>query len=226
MTFSAQQSLVLLISHCNDNDDDDDNDNDGDGDGDGNGNGDGDGEVQKSTAYTWLDCCCFNAAQTVLTPPAPRNGGSFLQQHGDGDGDGDSDSDRDGDGDGDSDSDRDGDGDGDDDDDGDGDGDNDNELLYMLLKEFMCFHVALIIYCLFFSFHANSSSPVQVSVMCACVSVMCHVCVSASVICHVRLCHCHVCVSVSVMFVSVSVISLGLSVHQTVNKLCIFHCVM
>ena len=35
-------------------------------------------EVQKSTAYTWLDCCCFNAAQIVLTPPAPRNGGPFL----------------------------------------------------------------------------------------------------------------------------------------------------
>ena len=34
--------------------------------------------VQKSTAYTWLDCCCFNAAQIVLTPPAPRNGGPFL----------------------------------------------------------------------------------------------------------------------------------------------------
>ena len=33
---------------------------------------------QKSTAYTWLDCCCFNAAQIVLTPPAPRNGGPFL----------------------------------------------------------------------------------------------------------------------------------------------------
>ena len=31
-------------------------------------------QVQKSTAYTWLDCCCFNAAQIVLTPPAPRNG--------------------------------------------------------------------------------------------------------------------------------------------------------
>ena len=35
-------------------------------------------KVQKSTAYTWLDCCCFNAAQIVLTPPAPRNGGPFL----------------------------------------------------------------------------------------------------------------------------------------------------
>ena len=35
-------------------------------------------EVQKSTAYTRLDCCCFNAAQIVLTPPAPRNGGPFL----------------------------------------------------------------------------------------------------------------------------------------------------
>ena len=35
-------------------------------------------EVQKSTAYTWLDCCCFNAAQIVLTPPAPRNRGPFL----------------------------------------------------------------------------------------------------------------------------------------------------
>ena len=35
-------------------------------------------DVQKSTAYTWLDCCCFNAAQIVLTPPAPRNGGPFL----------------------------------------------------------------------------------------------------------------------------------------------------
>ena len=34
--------------------------------------------IQKSTAYTWLDCCCFNAAQIVLTPPAPRNGGPFL----------------------------------------------------------------------------------------------------------------------------------------------------
>ena len=34
--------------------------------------------VQKSTAYTWLDRCCFNAAQIVLTPPAPRNGGPFL----------------------------------------------------------------------------------------------------------------------------------------------------
>ena len=34
--------------------------------------------VQKSTAYTRLDCCCFNAAQIVLTPPAPRNGGPFL----------------------------------------------------------------------------------------------------------------------------------------------------
>ena len=35
-------------------------------------------QVQKSTAYTWLDCCCLNAAQIVLTPPAPRNGGPFL----------------------------------------------------------------------------------------------------------------------------------------------------
>ena len=35
-------------------------------------------QVQKSTAYTRLDCCCFNAAQIVLTPPAPRNGGPFL----------------------------------------------------------------------------------------------------------------------------------------------------
>ena len=124
------------------------------------------------------------------------------------------------------DNDDDNDNDNDNDNDGDGDGDGDNELLYMLLKEFMCFHVALIIYCLFFSFHANSSSPVQVSVICACVSVMCRVCVSASVICHVRLCHCHVCVSVSVMFVSVSVITLGLSVHQTVSKLCSFNSVM
>ena len=33
---------------------------------------------KKSTAYTWLDCCCFNAAQIVLTSPAPRNGGPFL----------------------------------------------------------------------------------------------------------------------------------------------------
>ena len=39
---------------------------------------DGKSLVQKSTAYTWLDCCCFNAAQIVLTPPAPRNGGPFL----------------------------------------------------------------------------------------------------------------------------------------------------
>ena len=36
------------------------------------------GGVQKSTAYTRLDCCCFNAAQIVLTPPAPCNGGPFL----------------------------------------------------------------------------------------------------------------------------------------------------
>ena len=40
--------------------------------------GEGPRMVQKSTAYTWLDCCCFNAAQIVLTPPAPRNGGPFL----------------------------------------------------------------------------------------------------------------------------------------------------
>ena len=38
----------------------------------------GESQVQKSTAYTRLDCCCFNAAQIVLTPPAPRNGGPFL----------------------------------------------------------------------------------------------------------------------------------------------------
>ena len=50
----------------------------------GGGGGEGEGRggvqpvVQKSTAYTWLDCCCFNAAQIVLTPPAPRNGGPFL----------------------------------------------------------------------------------------------------------------------------------------------------
>ena len=49
------------VHSMNDNDNENDND-----------------KVQKSTAYTWLDCCCFNAAQIVLTPPAPRKGGPFL----------------------------------------------------------------------------------------------------------------------------------------------------
>ena len=40
--------------------------------------------VQKSTAYMWLDCCCFNAAQIVLTPTAPRNRGPFLPFFGQG----------------------------------------------------------------------------------------------------------------------------------------------
>ena len=38
-------------------------------------------QVQKSTAYTWLDCCCLTQHKLyslLLPPPPPPNGGPFL----------------------------------------------------------------------------------------------------------------------------------------------------
>ena len=65
---SEEDDYPVSVLRTSDNDGEDD----GDGDGCQDGSEDDDGEVQKSTAYTWLDCCCSTQHKlySLLLPPA------------------------------------------------------------------------------------------------------------------------------------------------------------